>query len=400
MLKGQKPHIGIFGRRNIGKSSIINSLTGQEISIVSPHPGTTTDPVTKTMEITGIGPVVLTDTAGIDDEGDLGKKRVARSFRAIDTVDLGIIAVSHNAFGEHERRVADSLRHRQIPFFVVHNKSDLEPLDDETKADIEAETRTDVIPFNSRAPDNLEDVVDLIKKHLPPTSYQKHSILGDMVSPGDLVVLVTPVDIETPEGRIILPQVQTIRDLLDNNCISVVLRETELEAYISACRPRPKLVVTDSQALAKVDAEVPREIPITSFSILYTRLKGDYARAAEGTPAISRLRDGDRVMILESCTHHVAGDDIGRVKLPRWIKRFTGKDLEFDVVAGLDAPPRPMRDYSLVIQCGGCMLTRRQVLLRLAPAIDAGVPVTNYGMAIAWCTGTFERATAPFSGLA
>ncbi|MFA4973433.1 MAG: [FeFe] hydrogenase H-cluster maturation GTPase HydF [bacterium] len=397
MLKSQKPHIGIFGRRNIGKSSLINALTGQEIAIVSPHAGTTTDPVTKTMEIIGIGPVILTDTAGIDDEGELGKKRVARTIKAIDTIDLAMIAISHNSFGEHERSVMARLAQKNIPCFIVHNKSDIEGLDPARKREIEAEAGTDVIAFSSIRPDNFEQVVALMKKHLPPTSYQRSSILSDMVRQGDVVVLVTPVDIETPEGRIILPQVQTIRELLDNNCISVVLKEPELSGFIGSCGMKPRLVVTDSQAFAKVDALVPPDIPLTSFSILYTRMKGDLEKAIEGTGAISKLDDGDRVMILESCTHHVAGDDIGRVKLPRWLSDFTGKQLSFDVVAGLDEPPRPIEEYSLVVQCGGCMLTRKQVLLRLAPAIEAKVPVTNYGLAIAWCLGVFDRAIAPFA---
>jgi len=400
MLKSQKPHIGIFGRRNVGKSSLINALTGQEIAIVSEKAGTTTDPVTKTMEIIGIGPVVLTDTAGIDDEGALGKKRVARTIRAIDTIDMGIITVSHNSFGRYERSIMDELSARQTPFFILHTKSDLEALDRSRKAQMEDLARTDVIAFSSTSPDNFEDVVALMKKHLPPSSYQKPSILGDFVSEGDVVVLVTPVDIETPEGRIILPQVQTIRDLLDNHCISVVLKAEELGAFLDRSRIAPRLVVTDSQAFAHVDSTVPTEIPITSFSILYARMKGDFENFVKGTPAISRLRDGDRVLILESCTHHVAGDDIGRVKLPRWLSKFTGRDLSFDTVAGLNEPPHPWDDYSLVVQCGGCMLTRKQVLMRLRPALERGIPVTNYGMAIAYCLGAYARAIAPFTGAA
>jgi [FeFe] hydrogenase H-cluster maturation GTPase HydF len=221
-----------------------------------------------------------------------------------------------------------------------------------------------------------------------------------MVNEGDLVVLVTPVDIETPEGRIILPQVQTIRDLLDNHCISVVLKAEELATFLERSAIAPKIVVTDSQAFAHVDATVAREIPITSFSILYARMKGDFENFMKGTPAISKLGDDDRVLILESCTHHVAGEDIARVKLPRWLSSFTGKRLEFDVTAGLTDPPRPWDEYSLVVQCGGCMLTRKQVLMRLRPAIEKGLPVTNYGMAIAYCLGIYDRAIEPFAGSA
>lgn len=397
-LKSQKPHIGILGRRNIGKSSIINALTGQDIAIVSPHAGTTTDPVTKTMEIIGIGPVVLTDTAGIDDEGDLGAKRVARSLKSIDSIDMAIIAISHNSFSEHERSLVGELARRGTPFFVLHNKSDIEGFRDDAKAAIEAETETDAIRFSSTKTDNFEDVVALIRKHLPPSSYQKSTIMGDLVSRGDVVVLVTPVDIETPEGRIILPQVQVIRDCLDHDCVAVVLKQNELAGYLSSVRRMPRLVITDSQAFEMVDATVPKDVPITSFSILYSRWKSDFEKTIEGTPRISDLSDGDRVLILESCTHHVAGDDIGRVKLPRWLAQFTGKKLEFDVVAGKDEPPRKIEEYRLVVQCGGCMLTGKQVRMRLRPAIEAGVPVTNYGMAIAYCLGIFDRAIAPFSG--
>ena len=400
MLKSQKPHIGIFGRRNVGKSSLINAMTGQEIAIVSDKAGTTTDPVTKTMEIIGIGPVVLTDTAGIDDAGELGEKRVARTIRAIDTIDVGIITISHNAFGEYERRILEELTRRKTPFFVVHTKSDLAALEESKKTEIGDAAGTDVIGFSSTRPDNFDDVVELMKKHLPPSSYQKPSILGDMVNEGDVVVLVTPVDIETPEGRIILPQVQTIRDLLDNHCISVVLKAEELATFLERSAIAPKIVVTDSQAFAHVDATVAREIPITSFSILYARMKGDFENFMKGTPAISKLSDDDRVLILESCTHHVAGEDIARVKLPRWLSSFTGKRLEFDVTVGLTDPPRQWDEYSLVVQCGGCMLTRKQVLMRLRPAIEKGLPVTNYGMAIAYCLGIYDRAIEPFAGSA
>jgi [FeFe] hydrogenase H-cluster maturation GTPase HydF len=398
MLKSQKPHIGIFGRRNVGKSSLINALTGQEIAIVSDKAGTTTDPVTKTMEIIGIGPVVLTDTAGIDDEGELGKKRVARTLRAIDTIDMGIVTISHNTFGEFEHQVLNELTKRKTPLFILHTKSDLAPLDGSRKSAIEDAAGADVMSFSSKAPDNFDEVVELMKKHLPPSSYQKPSILGDMVKEGDMVVLVTPVDIETPEGRIILPQVQTIRDLLDNHCISVVLKAEELKAFLEKSRITPRLIVTDSQAFAHVDSTVPAHIPITSFSILYARKKGDFENFIKGTRAISHLCDGDRVLILESCTHHVAGDDIGRVKLPRWLTNFTGRKLAFETVAGLNDPPHPWEEYSLVVQCGGCMLTRKQVLMRLRPAIERGLPVTNYGMAIAYCLGIYDRAIEPFAG--
>ena len=398
MLKSQKPHIGIFGRRNIGKSSFINALTGQEIAIVSPQAGTTTDPVRKTMEIFGIGPVVMTDTAGIDDVGELGKKRVARTLAAMDTVDLGIILISHNDYGDHERQVAIELARRGTPCLVVHNKADLQPLDASARELITAETKTEIADFSSQRPDNLEEILSLLKKHLPASAYQKPSILGDLVKPGDLVVLCMPIDAEAPEGRIILPQVQAVRDCLDNNCIAAVLQVQELAGFLARCSIAPRLVVTDSQAFRAVSAAVPPGVALTSFSILFARLKGDFERFMKGTPHISSLRDGDRVLILESCTHHVVKDDIGREKIPRWLSEHTGKGLKFDVVAGTDAPPQPITEYSLVVQCGGCMLTAKQVRMRLRTAIEGGVPVTNYGMAIAYCMGIYERAIAPFAG--
>lgn len=399
-LKGQKPHIGIFGRRNVGKSSLINALTKQDIAIVSDEAGTTTDPVTKTMEIPGIGPVVLTDTAGVDDAGELGEKRVARTMAKMDAIDMGIIVISHNDLGDHERGIAAELGKRKTPFIAIHNKSDMEVLSEETRKAIDREMQSDAFDFCATHPVNLESLIDLIRRKIPESSYHRPTILGDLVSYGDIVLLVTPIDIEAPEGRLILPQVQAIRDCLENECVAVVLKERELDSFLSRTGIRPRLVVTDSQAFLKVDASVPREIPLTSFSILFARLKGDFDSYLKGTPKISKLEDGNRILILESCSHHVAGDDIGRVKIPRWLTSFTGRKLDFDIVAGLDSPPRPIEEYSLIVQCGGCMLTRKQVLMRLRPAIEKGLPVTNYGMAIAYCLGVWDRAIEPFAGSA
>jgi [FeFe] hydrogenase H-cluster maturation GTPase HydF len=400
MLKSQKPHIGIFGRRNVGKSSIINALTGQAIAIVSAIPGTTTDPVTKGMEIFGVGPVVITDTAGIDDEGELGAKRVAQSLAVLDRIDLGIIAIAGNAFGPEEERLAAALAERGTPCFILHNKSDVGRLCPETRERIREVARTDAFDFCAIDPGNLDDVITLIRKHLPASAHRKPPILGDLIAPGETVVLVTPCDAEAPEGRLILPQVQAIRDCLDNGGIAVVLTEENLEAYFRRAEAPPRLVVTDSQAFRFVANVVPPEIALTSFSILFARAKGDFERYVAGTRRIAELRDGDAVLILESCSHHVVGDDIGRVKLPRWLAEATGRQLQFDVVAGLDRPPRPIDEYALVIQCGGCMLTRKQVLMRLRLATEREIPVTNYGMAIAWCLGIYDRAIAPLTATA
>ncbi|MFH1159820.1 MAG: [FeFe] hydrogenase H-cluster maturation GTPase HydF [bacterium] len=400
MEKGRdaKPHIGIFGRRNSGKSSLINALVGQEIAIVSEVPGTTTDPVKKSIEIFGIGPVVVIDTAGIDDTSELGEKRVAKSKEILKAIDLAILVLVHNAFDEPEKELTKEFRDQEIPFLVVHNKSDEEPIDPNLTRMIGERFSVPVLDFSSTRPDNLEELIGLMRQQIPETAYRKQSLVGDLILPGDVVLLITPIDTEAPEGRMILPQVQVIRDVLDHNGVCVVLKESELAGFIQKMNLRPVLTITDSQVFPKADAAVPKEIPLTSFSIVLARQKGDFQGYLEGTPKISDLRDGDRVLILESCTHHVTCDDIGRSKIPRWLSQFSGKKLEFDVVAGLSKIEWPVTDYAIVVQCGGCMITRKQLHQRLKPAIDAGIPVTNYGLAIAYVHGIFDRAVEPFEG--
>jgi [FeFe] hydrogenase H-cluster maturation GTPase HydF len=399
MSKGKesKPHIGIFGRRNNGKSSFINAIAGQEIAIVSDVAGTTTDPVKKSMEISGIGPVILVDTAGIDDEGELGQKRIARSLAALKTVDLAVLIITQNNFGNFEEELIRDFRDYDIPFIILHNKSDIQPLSPQTRELLYETYKAPLLDFSSLNPENKEKVIQVMRDTIPPTAYRKASLLGDLLSYGDLVLLITPIDIEAPEGRLILPQVQAIRDILDNDCICVVAKEKEVDSLMRVLNPKPSLVITDSQVFLKADASIPPEIPLTSFSIMLARNKGDFENYVKGTPKISELKDGDRILLLESCTHHVACDDIGRVKIPRWMNSYTGKKLEYDVVAGLSNLPRPIEDYALVVQCGGCVITRKQIISRLKPAIDANVPVTNYGMAIAWMHGIFKRAVAPFT---
>ena len=398
MVKGResKPHIGIFGRRNNGKSSLINALAQQDIAIVSDVPGTTTDPVRKSMEIPGIGPAILVDTAGIDDSGDLGAKRVGRSLAALKTVDLAVLVITGNVFDQEEKKLIEAFKRQDVPFVVFHNKSDEVALDQQLSQHISSTYGAPVIAFCALRPDNLDEAIALLRATMPETAYRKRSLLGDLLQYGDLVVLITPIDSEAPEGRLILPQVQAIRDIIDNDCIAVVVKEKEVDALMRKLQPRPSLVITDSQVFLRADASIPRDIPLTSFSIMLARHKGDFEHYLRGTPRIGELQDGDRVLLLESCTHHVACDDIGRVKIPRWMSQYTGKKLAYDVVAGLGDLPRPIRDYALVVQCGGCMITRKQIKSRLAPAIEAGVPVTNYGMAIAWMHGIYKRAVAPF----
>jgi [FeFe] hydrogenase H-cluster maturation GTPase HydF len=398
MTKGResKPHIGIYGRRNNGKSSLINCLAGQDIAIVSDYAGTTTDPVKKSFEITGFGPVILVDTAGIDDSGDLGQKRVDRTVRTLDIIDLALLLVTNNSWGEYEDDLIKKFRDFDLPFIVIHSKSDIEEPSAVFKKKVSLFTGTPLFEFSCIDRRNYEELIDLIRNTIPEQSYKTPTLLGDLIKYGDIIMLITPIDVEAPAGRLILPQVQAIRDILDNDAVAIVLKEREVDAFLKKTKIKPALAITDSQVFVKADASVPQNIPLTSFSIMLARFKGDFENYLKGTPKISDLKDGDRVLLLESCTHHVACDDIGRTKIPRWITSFTGKKIEYDVVAGLDLLPRPITDYSLVIQCGGCMITRKQLHNRLREAIKAGVPVTNYGMAIAYVQGIYKRAVAPF----
>lgn len=387
-----KPHIGIFGRRNNGKSSLINSLTGQEVAIVSETPGTTTDPVKKSIEIPGIGPVVMIDTAGMDDIGELGSKRVGRTREIIRRIDLAVLVLTANQFGAPEEQLIGELEKWEVPWIVVHNKADLEPADPAFRERFAGK----IIDYSSVSPTNKEAMVSLFLQEMPETAYLTKSLVGDIIRQGDMVLLITPIDEEAPEGRLILPQVQAIRDILDNDAIAVVAKEREIDTLLKRLHPRPALAICDSQVFLKADASVPPEIPLTSFSTVLARYKGDFENYLKGTPRLSELQNGDRVLILESCTHHVSCDDIGRVKIPRWLSQFSGKKLEYTVVSGLDNIPGDIREYSMVIQCGGCMITRKQLVNRLKPAVEAGVPVTNYGMAIAFMQGIYRRAIAPF----
>lgn len=386
MVQVNKPHIGVFGRTNVGKSSLINALTGQSTAMVSSHPGTTTDPVKKTMEILGVGPVVFIDTAGINDSSDLGMLRIQRTHEALDHVDLAILVFA-DQFDAYDQSLMESCVARKIPFFFVHNKEDISPLDVDIRG-------ADMVKFSCKKP-NIPLLLDKIKAFLPKSSYSQDVLLDDYVRAGDEVVLVIPIDASAPQGRLILPQVQTIRNLLDIGASAVCVRDTELREYLQ--NHTPKLVITDSQVFEYVNSVVPETIPLTSFSILFSRLKGDFEAYLKGTRMISRLQDGDRVLIMESCSHSVNKcDDIGRTKLPNWLRKFTGKKLQFHVVASLDALPTDVQNYKLAIQCGGCMVTRTQILRRLELLKEKGVAVSNYGLAIAYCNGIFERATQLF----
>lgn len=399
MIKGKenKPHIGIFGKRNNGKSSIINALAGQDVAIVSDYAGTTTDPVKKSIEIGGLGPVILIDTAGIDDIGELGKKRVAKTKEVLKHIDFALLVITNNDFTNEEKDLISAFNDFSVPFIIIHNKSDITELSDNLMKQLQQEYKTDIISFSIFNQANKEKIISSILNRMPESAYLSKSLVGDLINYGDTVLLITPIDIEAPEGRMILPQVQAIRDILDNDAIAVVCKEREVDSYFKKMQPKPKLVITDSQVFLKADASIPKDIPLTSFSILLARQRGDFNNYIKGTPFISKLKEGDRVLILESCTHHVSCDDIGRMKIPRWLSNYTGKNLEFDVVAGLGSLPRSINDYAIVIQCGGCVLTKKQIISRLKAAVDAGIPVTNYGMAIAYMHGIYNRAIAPFT---
>ena len=397
MAKGRdlKPHIGIFGRRNNGKSSLINLMTGQEVAIVSEEAGTTTDPVKKSLEIFGIGPAIIVDTAGIDDSGELGEKRVKKTYDAIKTIDCAILVITKNEFGFYEKELIKQFRDYSIPYFIVHNKSDLQPLEQLTREKIRAFSKAEVIDFSVASNTHVDTLIELLKKTIPETSFQKPSLLGGIIEPNGVVLLVTPIDSEAPDGRMILPQVMAIRDVLDNDNICIVLKETHLKQYFDQHQPEPQLVITDSQAFGFVNSIVPPHIPLTSFSIVFARLRGDFEHYMQGTPTLSQLNDGDKILILESCSHQVSCEDIGRHKLPRWISEFSDKKLDFDIVAGLSDIPE-ISNYRMVIQCGGCVVTRKQLINRLRPAVNANIPVSNYGMTIAWINGIFDRVMEPF----
>ena len=394
MAKDLKPHIGIFGRRNCGKSSLINLHTGQDIAIVSDTAGTTTDPVKKSIEIFGIGPCVLIDTAGIDDIGVLGQQRVEKTMKVLEEIDCAILVITENNFGDPERQLIARMKELAVPFFIVHNKADQDPLVVVMKAMIEKNYDVKVLDFSVTRKDDITPLVELLKTTIPESAYQKVSLLGGIIQPNQVVVLVCPVDSEAPEGRLILPQVMAIRDVLDNECICVVLKDTHLQQYLDTM-PQPALVVTDSQVFGKVNQIVPSDIPLTSFSIVMARLRGDFDNYVKGTPHLSGLKDGDTVLLLESCTHHSTCEDIGRVKLPRMILKYTGKDIRFEYVAGLSPIDHPER-YAMAIQCGGCMSTRKQLLNRTNLFVNQGIPISNYGMALAYMNGIFERVMAPF----
>ncbi len=393
-LKSMRLHIGIFGKTNVGKSSFLNKITGQDMSIVSDIAGTTTDVVEKSMELLPVGPVTFLDTAGINDNTELSAQRLEKTLKIINRTDIAVVICDFHGIDDYEKELFAKFNELQIPFMVVINKCDVEQITGEKLSEIV--DYTDKILITSAKDD--EKIVfkfkDLLVKMLPDDFVNSPKIIGDLVQTGDTVILVIPVDKEAPKGRIILPQVQTIRDLLDSNCLSYVVKESELEAALNNLKTPPSLVVTDSQAFKTVSEIVPENIPLTSFSILFARLKGDLAAFEQGAQAIDALNDGDRVLILESCTHHAIEDDIGKVKIPALLRKKTGKELIIEHYSGHDFPD--ISGYSLIIHCGACMTNRREVLSRILLANAAGIPISNYGIVISYCLGILPRAISIF----
>jgi [FeFe] hydrogenase H-cluster maturation GTPase HydF len=388
--KSLRLHIAFFGRRNVGKSSLLNALTRQQVSIVSPVAGTTTDPVEKPMELLPFGPVLFIDTAGIDDVGKLGALRVEKTRQVLERTDVALLVTEVGKWGSFEEETLAELTARKTPTVIVFNKIDAAQPD----ADLAAKFAEQKIPVVKTSAAKGDGILDLLAA-APADFIDNPAILGDLVGPGELAVLVVPIDKEAPKGRLILPQVQSIRDLLDSDAYCLVVKERELRRALDRLKTPPKLVVTDSQAFLKVAADTPRDVPMTSFSILMSRFKGDLLAQVQGALAIENLRGGDRVLIAEACSHHPIGEDIGRVKIPRWLTQYTGVKLNFENMQGRDFP-KDLADYKLVIHCGACMWNRREMLSRILKCQQAGVPITNYGLTIAYSLGIFERALQPF----
>ncbi|HWR06284.1 [FeFe] hydrogenase H-cluster maturation GTPase HydF [Sporomusa sp.] len=393
--KGSRLHIAIFGRRNAGKSSLINALTSQDIALVSAVPGTTTDPVYKAMEILPIGPVMIIDTAGIDDVGDLGLLRVERTMQVLNKADLAVVVIEpEQGVTEFEQELVKDIRKRGIPIAAVVNKSDFISIASDILAKWGALLDLPLSSISAKSGQGIEELKRLIIT-LAPDNWEGPPVIGDLVSPGDTVVLVVPIDLAAPKGRLILPQVQTIRDLLDNDACAVVVKERELKEALEGLKSPPRMVVTDSQEFMKVGADTPPGVMLTSFSILMARHKGDLETLVTGAKAIEALQPGDKVLVSEGCTHHRQADDIGRVKIPRWLRQAVGGELEFEWFSGSTFPP-DLKKYKLIVHCGACMLNRREMLYRLAMAREAGVPIVNYGLLIAQVHGILYRALEPF----
>ena len=384
----ERIHIGIFGKRNAGKSSLINALAGQPVSIVSDFKGTTTDPVKKAMELLPLGPVVLTDTPGLDDTGELGTLRIEKTQQILNTTDIALLVIDGQlGITEEDTRILQQIRQKQIPFVIAVNKMDLTIASPVLPDEI---SREQILYVSAAAGTHIHELKELLAKQLGQTP-KTRKIVGDLIHPGDFVVLVIPIDKAAPKGRLILPQQQVIRDLLDSGAMPIVCRESELAAALDSLKKKPSLVITDSQVFPLVDRMTPKEIRLTSFSILFARYKGNLTQAVHGARALNTIQDGDKILISEGCTHHRQCGDIGTEKLPNWIREYTGKQPEFHFTSGTEFP-EDVSDYKLIIHCGGCMLNEREMRSRLRSAADQEIPMTNYGIAIAYMKGILERS--------
>lgn len=395
----ERVHIGLFGKRNAGKSSVINAVTNQDIAIVSAVRGTTTDPVYKSMELLPLGPVMLIDTPGLDDEGELGALRVQKGLDVLRKTDIALLIVDGTAgMSPEDERLEEELKKRGLPYLVVFNKWDLvqEKSAGEENSGAEPEDERH-IRVSARTGEGIQELKERLARMVPAGKEKR--LVGDLLEPQDLVVLVVPIDKAAPKGRLILPQQQTIRDVLESGAVSVVVREKELKETLKKLGTKPKLVITDSQVFGLVDRDTPEDILLTSFSILFARYKGNLAQAVRGAGALESLRDGDKILISEGCTHHRQCDDIGTVKLPRWIENYTGKKPEFVFTSGTGFE-RNLKEYHMIVHCGGCMLNEQEMQYRLKMAENQGVPMTNYGILIAYMKGILERSLQPFPDMA
>lgn len=392
----ERVHISFFGKRNAGKSSVINAVTGQDLAIVSSVMGTTTDPVYKTMELLPLGPVMVIDTPGIDDEGELGALRVRKSYQVLNKTDIAILVIDSTAGkGEEELELIHRFHKKGIPYLIVYNKIDL--LSTEKIKDLAMSVRAGEVLVSASDGMNIQELKEKIAS-LKPEDTHKYPLIQDLIEPLDLVILVVPIDKAAPKGRLILPQQQTIRDILERGALSLVVRDTELKSTLDHFLAQgvcPKLVVTDSQAFARVSKAVPENITLTSFSILFSRYKGELETQLKGIAALSSIEDGDRILIAEGCTHHRQCGDIGTCKMPEWIRNYTGKKPVFEFTSGTEFPD-DVSSYKMVVHCGGCMLNEREMKYRIAYCQDQGVPITNYGILIAQVTGILKRSLGPF----
>lgn len=392
----ERVHIGFFGKRNAGKSSVMNAVTGQDIAVVSDVMGTTTDPVYKSMELLPLGPVVMMDTPGIDDEGELGALRVRKSYQVLNKTDVAVLVIDATAgISPEDEALLERIRRKKIPYLVVMNKIDLTA--EEKGRQIREKlglSESRFVPVSASDGSGIRELKEKIAAAARAEEPEKY-IVRDLVSPSDFVILVVPIDKAAPKGRLILPQQQTIRDLLDGNAVSVVVKETELGQTLGQLGKKPALVITDSQAFGQVSREVPEDILLTSFSILFARYKGNLESAVKGVTALDRLEDGDTILISEGCTHHRQCDDIGTVKIPKWIREYTGKEIRIETTSGTEFPDE-LGKYRLIVHCGGCMLNEREMKYRLSCAQDQGVPMTNYGILIAYVKGILKRSVEVF----